>query len=821
MALQLTETQRRARSESTPPAGVEEILLLHHSHLDVGYTHSQPIVWELQQEFITQAIVWLEQTHDLPEGSRPKWTCEATEPLRRWLKRASPEQVERFRTLHRQGRIGVAALRWHIGACVDRAGLRRLLDGKQELEQLLGTSIRVACQHDVNGVPWPLADVLLEAGVDFFVMGVNPHLGRAVQPRPGMFMWEAPSGRSLRVFNGNAYTMFDQLLLAWDDSVERMAEAWSVAAQRLSDMRYPFPFLYLTSTCSPVMWDNAPPNPFLPALVQRWNDSGHRPRVRYATLEDLRERALAVPEDELDSLRGDWTDYWAFGCGSAPIATALNQRAKKLLAAASVLAGEEKHPALRQGSESVDLYDEHTFGYWDTVDEHPQTQTVELLKQALAHEGYELASFALMHALERLAGNPPADKGIKGVLLCNPGPRPLTVRPELPNAWFAEPEPSTERTYRASRMVYDGRSWESGFPGEAPRAFGPIELAPFSCQVIPLEELADASATSDLSHQIESAAVEHRTMNMGVVAEYEQRVGTIESSFYRLRYDVDSGRILSLVDRKHDRELLAPRNGIDFFAFVRERPDGLTEPDRYAFYRRDLDDEKVDISCWQDWSPVHESAIRVLRFDVRETAGRITFERVLEAPGMRHLVQRISFLAGDPLIRLEAELELEPDSAPQAVYFAFPLAMGAGWTGVFDTAGQAVRLDDDQLPGACRNWVAVETMAAIGDESGAVALLCPDAPLVQLGGFHFGPPLDTVPRPENPLLLAWPVNNYWETNFPRVQHGRIRLRYGIVSLETLDFESLREHGDRMRQPALIWPVTTNGRSDRGDPLPSD
>jgi hypothetical protein len=69
--------------------------------------------------------------------------------------------------------------------------------------------------------------------------------------------------------------------------------------------------------------------------------------------------------------------------------------------------------------------------------------------------------------------------------------------------------------------------------------------------------------------------------------------------------------------------------------------------------------------------------------------------------------------------------------------------------------------------------------------------------------------------------LAWPVNNYWETNFPRVQHGRIRLRYGIVSLETLDFESLREHGDRMRQPALIWPVTTNGRSDRGDALPSD
>ena len=43
----------------------------------------------------------------------------------------------------------------------------------------------------------------------------------------------------------------------------------------------------------------------------------------------------------------------------------------------------------------------------------------------------------------------------------------------------------------------------------------------------------------------------------------------------------------------------------------------------------------------------------------------------------------------------------------------------------------------------------------------------------------------------------------------------------ILPCGTLDFESLREHGDRMRQPALIWPVTTNGRSDRGDSLPAD
>ncbi|MBR7835161.1 glycoside hydrolase [Actinospica durhamensis] len=791
-----------------PAAEIEEILVLHHSHLDVGYTHSQPILWRLQTEYISETVDWLERTEDLPEDCRPKWTCEATEPVRRWLAAASPAQVVRFKDLVEQGRIGLSALRWHVSSLIDRDGLRRLLAGKRELEDVVGTPIRVACQHDVNGVPWPLADELIDAGVDLYVSAVNRHLGRPISPRPGLFDWQAPSGRTLRVFNGSHYTMFDQLLSAWDDSVEQMAKGWDDFHARLRAAHYRLPFVYLTSTCSPIMWDNAPPNPYMPDLIRRWNEQGRGPRIRYATFDDLRARIERVPESEIPTVAGDWTDFWSFGAGSTPVATAVNQRSKPLLAAAEALGA---GPALlAEAAERVDLFDEHTWSYWDTEPGNLQAQAIETIKQAGAHEGHELAAFAVMDGLERLAGNPVADKGITRVLVCNPTAHQRTVSLELPETWFAEWTPATERTYRPSRMSYENRPWRVPGADERRHATGPIELGPWQWRIVERESLPAAQFPGQPTHEVLRERTAARELNFATAVNREAATGLITSPFHVLTYEPDSGRITSLIDRATGREILRPRPGMDLLSFVLERADPLVDGSRRAFYRRDLDREKIDESCWEPWVAIHEPAERVLHCRVEERPGHIVLERAFAAPGTRSLIQRIRLDAVDPVIRFDIEVDLVGDAAPRGVYFALPLAMDAEWRAEFDTAGQAVELDEQQLPDASRGWVTAQSTAAMWDAHGAVALITPDAPLVQFGDFHFGPPPERIERPADPLLLSWAANNYWDTNFPQIQSGPVKLRYGLLTLPEHDPVEIAAQAAKLRSPVLTWPVTSGG-----------
>ncbi len=86
------------------------VYLLHHTHLDIGYTHVQTEVEARQWEFIDQAIDLAKKTADYPAGAQFKWSPEGLWAVDSYLAKADADTRERFVAAVKKGWIGLDAL---------------------------------------------------------------------------------------------------------------------------------------------------------------------------------------------------------------------------------------------------------------------------------------------------------------------------------------------------------------------------------------------------------------------------------------------------------------------------------------------------------------------------------------------------------------------------------------------------------------------------------------------------------------------------------------------------------------------------------------
>jgi len=67
-------------------------------------------------------------------------------------------------------------------------------------------------------------------------------------------------------------------------------------------------------------------------------------------------------------------------------------------------------------------------------------------------------------------------------------------------------------------------------------------------------------------------------------------------------------------------------------------------------------------------SRFHDRATKVLSFAVRSIEGSFRVVRELQAPGLLYMEETLRLDAGDPVIRLRAEIELLPDPPAKRHY---------------------------------------------------------------------------------------------------------------------------------------------------------
>jgi hypothetical protein len=157
----------------------------------------------------------------------------------------------------------------------------------------------------------------------------------------------------------------------------------------------------------------------------------------------------------------------------------------------------------------------------------------------------------------------------------------------------------------------------------------------------------------------------------------------------------------------------------------------------------------------------------------------------------------------------------------EAVYFAFPFATQTpaleyqiqnGW----------VRPNEDQLPGACREWFTTQNLVHVTDDRFSIAWATPDAPLITLTDINRGK-WPTHLEIRNGHVFSYVMNNYWFTNYKAAQGGEFSFRYSITSGNPLDREELARFDADTRTPVFAYPLLSTFSASvggKGRPLPA-
>lgn len=753
------EAETKAGGAAEDISFCKEVLILHHSHVDVGYTHPQSMYWELQKDYLEAALDMLDRTEGWPDDlSRPRWTAEATAPLLRWLQTATPEGIARLKKHLGSGHFGISGFEYNTTPLSSAEGLARQLYPIRMLRERLGADIRAVNQHDVTGIPWSAVDLLLDSDIQLLIMGINLHLSGTPMPRPAIYRWRGPSGRELLVMNGEHYSMFDQWCNTNSRNLDTIQAGLDKYLRHVKSMNYPYDFVYLSATHAPLMYDNSPPNQDLPDVVRRWNEAGRKPRLRLATSNDVLERIRQIPREKIPVVTGDWTDFWNFGCGSSAAETCLSRKTAANTAAIELMQTVNR-PSGRLETETaqvwndIKLYDEHTWGASNTLEaDHPSVVTMWQLKAAPVYDGKPLSDWLLRKELHQLAGNPWQSWSTPGVLVVNPsGLRQSSY--VSAGAWKG-PGKKIESAYMKVAREETARPTE--------KLYGPVEMEPYSWQVIPWTALKPAPAKNPT----------------------QSGAGFIETDFYKLTFNPATGKVTGLRDKKLGREIVDGDAAWGFFQLVHERP---TSNDRHAFHMRSVEGERYGRTGWKpEWQATRDSLTGAVQCKVEQRGRSATLVIKGEAEGVSELEQRITLHADSPMIDLSARFLKKDVRTPEAIYFTFPIKLDAGWKAHFDTAGIPTELDREQIAGTSRDWVTAESFASVHQADCGVTLYCPDAPMVQIGNFNWAKKQAAIPRQANPILLAWPMNNYWETNFRANQPGLVEFRYSFRSHGAFD-----------------------------------
>jgi hypothetical protein len=734
-------------------------------HNDIGFTDLPQNVEELDTRNIDNLIGIM--------GRFPfyKFNLETSWLVDNYLHSRTPARGQQLMNLAKSGRMGVSGLYLNVPAGLTSGEeFYRAMYFSKSLNRKYGVPMKFASLTDTPSQPWSVPSMLADAGIIGFALGSNQHRGMLLQNstlnEESPFYWEGPDGRRVMAWFARSYSQL--LRLRGRGAVADMRGTIPQFLARYMRDNYPVDAVYVYGLGG----DNEDIREGEASTIARWNEAYAYPKLVAATDGDYYDYLAKNFAGKLPVFRGDGGAYWADAAGTSAAATTVNRDTQRLLPLTEMIASWASlfdpaitYPAseLRDAWKDLLFYDEHTWGAHNSISQ-PDRQFVHDqfdFKQAHAIRAHDAATNLLTRAMNRLVQ-----------YISVEGPTLFVFNPDLrPRSGIVEVE------FEPDRELLD-------------MATG---------QPVPMDVVLEhkdgwrrvrflATAVPGLGYK--AYAVRREPERIRSSNTTQAGLWEIDSRYYRISLDSSTGAITHLIDKELNRDLVdqnAPYK-LNQLVYAAGGEQQRIIRDMFPYTRTQLD------VTGQSEAQLVENVRTPLGQRIRITA---------RAKNVPLIESEITVYENLKRIDIRDHIRKEDIRAKEAIYFAFPFLTSPPQF-LYQVQNAWARPNDDQLPGACREWFTTPNLVVSRDESATIAFATPDLPLVTLTDINRGrwPQHLNI---TNGHVFSYVTNNYWSMNIKASQGGDISFRYSITSRKDLDYAALGQFDSETRSGLAAYP----------------
>lgn len=757
--------ERKIHSEkvSLTPVRHYEVYFLPHSHVDIGFTHKQQEVAELQWRNLDLALDLIDKTKDFPDRSKYKWNAEISWVLDGYLNQASDSQKERFMNAVESGHIGIDALYGSVLTGLQREEeLFKNTVFANQLARKYGFEISSAMITDVPGYTWGVSPSLAQTGIKYFSVGPNhmPHLphggyqvGHTFEAWGDVpFYWTSPSGQEKILFwmSTHGYSWFHSWLMgnisyAGGDPILNFLD-------ELDMQKYPYDIVQLRYNIGN---DNGPPDPDMPDFFKEWNEVYEWPKFRIATTMEMMKEFERRYADKIPEHKGDFSPYWEDGAASSAVETAINRNAADRLVQGEFLwtlldSENFPHNTADEAWKNVVLFSEHTWGANISKSDPDSDFTKSLweVKQGFALDAQKLSEELVQKSLN----SDEITDAIEAIEVFNTLSWERSHLVSIPGEWSLKGE---------KVMDENGKAMESQRLNSGELVFKAENIPPLGSKKFILKK--------------------GKTKSQGNVS-----VGSdfLENSKIRIVLDPATGDIIEFTDKSNGANFINMEDSLGFNSY---------------WYGGNI---KENLS--RNYNPT------LSIIENGSLYSKIRIESLGE--GSEKIIQEISIISGEPAISITNIVDKKKNVEDENVRFSFPFSIPNGEVRI-DIPWTVLEPGKNQLKGANHNFYCAQRFLDISNQDVGITLSTADAPIWEIGDMNGQKWMkDMAKRPwmktydPSQTLFSWVMNNRWFVNYKAHQEGLIPFRYRFDLHDEFKESEAKKRGMEFSMPLIINPV---------------